>query len=133
MLNSNLGSETSLNANRPVMIIQYHNNASQIQHILPNNAHFLQKQNELITAIEESGFVVTEIYVSMDAIVHTNTDTRYICKVQFTGSGIPSFSSTKEDEHYLDIAIANLNDAIQFIRDTKERLKDKNRDKIREV
>ncbi len=110
---------------KPKFILQYHNNASQVQHILPNDSHFLQKQAELSKAILASKFHVEEIYISMDTITHTNTATRYISKIQFKGSGIPTFNSTKESEKYLEIVISNLNDAIQFIRDTKERLKDR--------
>jgi hypothetical protein len=107
----------------PTLSIQYHNNASQIQHILPNNSHFLQKQSELLKAIELSKLPISEIFLSMDAIVHNNSTPRYICKIQFVGSGIPSFNATKEGEHYLDIANANLNDAIRYVRDLKEKIK----------
>jgi hypothetical protein len=129
MVNSNNMATTGVEASKPKFILQYHNNATQIQHILPNDRHFLQKQVELSKAIVASRFHIEEIYISMDTITHTNTTTRYISKIQFKGSGIPTFSSTKESDRYLDIVIANLNDAIQFIRDTKERLKDKPRDK----
>jgi hypothetical protein len=107
---------------RPIVTIQYHNNASKIQHILPNNSHFIQKQNELLQAIEKSNLPIREIFIAMDTIVHMNSSTRYICKLQFNGSGLPSFIATKESERYLDIAIANLDDAIKYIRDLKEKI-----------
>lgn len=125
MINSNNMAQDNGLLSKPKFILQYHNNASQVQHILPNDSHFLQKQAELSKAILASKFHVEEIYISMDTITHTNTATRYISKIQFKGSGIPTFNSTKESEKYLEIVISNLNDAIQFIRDTKERLKDR--------
>lgn len=125
MVNSNNTASLDTDRSKPKFILQYHNNASQIQHILPSDSHFLQKQVELSKAIMASHFHIEEIYISMDTITHTNTTTRYVSKIQFKGSGIATFSASKESEKYLDIVIANLNDAIQFIRDTKERLKDR--------
>jgi hypothetical protein len=128
-MSNNLNQTTDQTAdnsnNKALILIQYYNNAAKLKEILPNNSHFIQKSSELQKTITNIGFEIDQVNIQMDAIVHESSTVRYISKIQFHGKSIPSFNQQLESDHYIDIVIANMNDAIQFLRDQKERLKSK--------
>jgi hypothetical protein len=101
----------------------YSNKAVSLQHIVSKNSHVIQKLNELHKTIDQMGLKIKEINISFDGISHGGS-TRYLCKISFGGSSITSYSNTKEGDHYIEITIAVLNEAIRYIRDTKSRSND---------
>jgi hypothetical protein len=107
---------------KPTIVTHFHNDSQDLKNIIPAHPRFLEKQKELQDTITKSNFQISEVSLMIDTIHHFNSNTRYVCKVQFSGSGIPAYSNSKVGDHYLEVIIASFNSAIQYLRDYKEKI-----------
>jgi hypothetical protein len=121
---SNIGN--SSNGNKPKVNLQVLSDleALDLKNRLPASPTYIRKVDEIRELVEKTRLQIKEISVTIETIKHFDF-IRYVCKVQFGGVGIPTFSTTKEGEKELEVVVAAFNTAMKYIRDQHERMEDK--------
>jgi hypothetical protein len=117
-MSNNVSTTTVTKKLAPQFVIQFGQNVSNLQNILPTNSHFCQKQNHLIDTITKSNLDINTTHLSID---YDKKENIYICKLQISILGLKTFIN--RGTQYNEIIIKCMNEAIDYIHDTQNKQK----------